>query len=694
MNIFFTAGTVLAILGCLILGILYAWLMYYNNRELNRRLKIALTIARTLAVSLTAFLLFSPLIKKVSHTLEKPLIVIAQDNSLSVAQVEAPSFNARKYQDDLRQLSKKLSEKFEVRTYSFGDSVRQGLDFSGKDKTTNANALITQINDELLNRNVGAIILATDGIFNRGGNPAYELNKIKSPVYTIALGDTLPKKDALVANINYNNLVYLDNDFTLDIQVQATDSKGEETRLTILEDGNKIKEVPLSINSSAFVKDITLKLKASKIGMHKYTIGIAPLRNEITTRNNRQTIFIEVIDGRQKILLAAASPHPDLAVIKQAATQNKHYEVDVVLADELDNLDLSKYNVVILHQLPGTTLSNTAFLNKLQQSKLSCWFILGAQSNVNALNQVQKGVQFVRSSNNTQEVFGYLTNNFTLFTVELPDVKQLQQYDPLISPAGNFRINGANYAVLNQRTGRVNTESPLWFFMSDNNQKLSFLLAEGIWKWKLEEAKSEKNYPFVNELINKTLQYLSVKDDKRKFKVYPAKNTFEENEHIILNATLYNDAYEPINMPEVNVVLKNVEGKTFNYTFSKTNNAYRLDAGMLPQGTYSYNASTALGEKKFEAKGLIYINETIIEYQQTTANHQLLNLISAQTGGKMYLPDNLLKITDEIEKSEKVKTISYEDRKFEELISLKWLFILILLLLSAEWFLRKRNGEI
>ncbi|MCJ0742681.1 vWA domain-containing protein [Pedobacter montanisoli] len=694
MNNFFTAGTALAILGCLILGSLYAWLMYYSNRQLDHRLKIALTIARALAVSLIAFLLFAPLIKKVSHTLEKPLIVIAQDNSLSVVQAEAPSFNAKKYQNDLQQLSKKLSEKFEVKTYSFGDSVRQGLNFSGKDKTTNANALITQINDELLNRNVGAIILATDGIFNRGGNPAYELNKIKSPVYTIALGDTLPKKDALVANVNYNNLVYLDNDFTLDIQVQATDSKGEETRLTILEDGNKIKEEPISINSSAFVKDIAVKLKASKMGMHKYTISIAPLKNEITTRNNSQTIFVEVIDGRQKILLAAASPHPDLAVIRQAATQNKHYEVDVVLADELDNIDLSKYNLVILHQLPSAVFNNNAFFNKLQQSKLSCWFILGAQSNVNALNQIQKSVQFVRSSNNTQEVFGYLTNNFTLFNIELPDVKQLQQYDPLISPTANFRINGANYTVLNQRIGRVNTESPLWFFMTDDDKKLSFLLAEGIWKWKLEEAKSEKNYPFVNELINKTIQYLSVKDDKRKFKVYPAKSTFEENENIVLNATLYNDAYEPVNTPEVNVVLKNTEGKTFNYAFSKTTNAYHLDAGMLPKGTYSYTASTTLGEKKYEAKGLIYINETIVEYQQTTANHQLLSQISVQSGGKMYLPDNLLKIADEIEKSDKVKTISYEDRKFEELISLKWLFILILLLLSAEWFLRKRNGEI
>ena len=57
------------------------------------------------------------------------------------------------------------------------------------------------------------------------------------------------------------------------------------------------------------------------------------------------------------------------------------------------------------------------------------------------------------------------------------------------------------------------------------------------------------------------------------------------------------------------------------------------------------------------------------------------------------MPLNLLSITDELDKNEQIKTISYEDRKYEELINFKWLFALILLLLSVEWFLRKRNGE-
>ena len=68
--------------------------------------------------------------------------------------------------------------------------------------------------------------------------------------------------------------------------------------------------------------------------------------------------------------------------------------------------------------------------------------------------------------------------------------------------------------------------------------------------------------------------------------------------------------------------------------------------------------------------------------------------MSAKTNGKMYTPDKLGNIFSDISASDEIKTISYEQRKYEELINFKWLFVSILMLLSLEWFFRKRNGEI
>ncbi len=224
---------------------------------------------------------------------------------------------------------------------------------------------LQKIKDEYANRNVGAIVLATDGIFNHGGNPLYSINQINAPVYTIALGDSIPKRDVLIANVNYNNIVYLDDDFTIEVQVQAFQSDGENTTLTVSQNGTKVQQQSLAINGNSFVKTVPVKVHAGKIGVQKYTVQLSTLQNEITTRNNTQTFYVEVIDGRQKVLLAAAAPHPDLSVLKEAISLNKHYEAKLALADDLNATDPSKFDLIVLYQLPDAQNISTSFVRKL-----------------------------------------------------------------------------------------------------------------------------------------------------------------------------------------------------------------------------------------------------------------------------------------------------------------------------------------
>ena len=60
----------------------------------------------------------------------------------------------------------------------------------------------------------------------------------------------------------------------------------------------------------------------------------------------------------------------------------------------------------------------------------------------------------------------------------------------------------------------------------------------------------------------------------------------------------------------------------------------------------------------------------------------------------MLYPDQLNLLANLIRKNDNVKTVVYEDKHYTHLIDLKWLFFLIAGLLSLEWLLRKREGEI
>ncbi|MFP5078864.1 hypothetical protein [Pedobacter sp. JCM 36344] len=689
-----TVYTILALFGCLLSGLLLSWLLYRNAEHLNKNTRYALTGARALIITTIAFLLFFPLLRSISYELERPIIIIGQDNSISVGAIKPPGFNQAAYEKDLQHLSEQLSSKFEVKIYSFSDNVESGFDFSNKGKISNAAKFIDKLNDELLNRNVGAVVIASDGIFNRGGSPLDDLNKLKAPVYTIALGDTIPKRDLLIANVNSNDIVYLDNEFTAEVQVQAFESNGSQAVLKVLQNGKELQRQSIPINANPFVKTLPVKIKASKLGLQKYTILLSTLPDEISTRNNSQLLFVDVIDAKQKVLIAAAAPHPDITVFKQAISANQRYEVKVAIAEDLNTLNPKDYGLVILYQLPVASNIGQLFLNKLKESNTSIWYILGAQSNLAAFNQFQNVLIYNGDASILRETYSTVNAGFTSFDISDSELKSISRFDPLLAPFGTVKINSESSIALNQRIGKINTQYPQLLFSSENGRKVGYLIGEGVYKWKLGEALDGSTESVTNSLISKSVQYLSVKDDKRKFKAYTLKNTFDENENITVNALLYNDSYVAVNKPEVNIQIKNENGKAYKFLFSRTEAAYQLDAGTLPPGSYTYVASTEFGNKEFKVSGIFYVNTIVAEYQQTIANHQLLGSMASQSNGKMYMPKDLMKILKDIERNDEIKTLSYEDRKYEELINFKWLFVMIMLLLTMEWFFRKRNGEI
>jgi len=95
------------------------------------------------------------------------------------------------------------------------------------------------LDDRYVNQNIGAVILATDGLYNEGSDPQYESKNFKSIIYTVALGDTTPKRDLLIGNVNYNKTAFLGNDFEVEVLAEAYQSKGEPKRLPLSEDGKK-----------------------------------------------------------------------------------------------------------------------------------------------------------------------------------------------------------------------------------------------------------------------------------------------------------------------------------------------------------------------------------------------------------------------------------------------------------------------
>jgi len=544
--------------------------------------------------------------------------------------------------------------------------------------------LFDEIETRYANRNLGAVILATDGLYNKGSNPVYASEKIKSPIYTIALGDTTIKKDLVLLDVEHNRLAYLGNEFPLQVVVQAKKLKNSVSTLTIQKGNSTLFTQKININSDAFTTTIPVYLEAKNVGLQHYKVKLSSLDNEMTLANNQRDVFIEVLDSRQKVLILSDAPHPDVAAIKESIEANQNYEVESFTVNKF-NKSLKHYNLVILHKLPNRDEPATKIMNEIKASDIPVWIISGANTILKSDLSVNTTIQ------RTNECEAVLDQNFPLFTVSDELRKAYKYFPAVVCPYGTFpQANGSN-TLFYQRIGMVETQMPLMAFSTFGENKMAVFYGEGLWRWRLQDFAAHSNHDLFDEFISKTVQYLAVKVDKSFFKV-SSPSAFFENEHILLKAELYNDSYELINEPEITVVIKDANDKKYNFTFGKTSDAYRLDAGMMPVGEYKYEAKVKVGNKLYAQRGVFHIMPLNVESFNTVADHQLLYTIAQTHGGELFYPNELDKLFEKINSREDIRSVSYTHNTLSDLINLKWIFFLILLLLATEWFVRKRNG--
>ena len=682
---------------CVLLGLGYALLLYYRDttfRDQAPRLSRWLGVLRWLTVTILSALLLSPLLKSLLTETKKPIVVLAQDQSESIGS-DMKDASLEQYKKDWQTLRDGLSENYEVHELAFGDAVREGVDFGFADKVTNLSELLRGVYDLYGGQNLGAVVIASDGIYNEGSNPAYSDAQIAAPIYTVALGDTTPKKDLLIKRVFNNKIAYLGDKFTVQIDVAATNCGGQQTVLNISKvDGEQLRQIqsiPVTVSGNDFFTTREVTIEADQPGVAQYRISVAKLPGEASEANNRKDIFIDVLDARQKILLLANSPHPDITAIRQTLEINKNYQVSIAYIND-PGLDVSKFDFVVLHNLPSANNDLAGVLRTLNDKRIPRLFIAGMQTNYGALAKAQALVSVQSDARQSDDVQGKVSPQFAAFNLDRRILDELPKFNPVTSAFGNFGATPQAQVMLWKRIGKIDTEQPLLAVGETNGVKTGLFLGEGLWRWRLFDFLQHQNHEIFDELLGKTVQYLSLKEDKRKFRVNLDKNIFNENEPVTFGAELYNDNYELTNDPDVALSIRNRDGKEFTYTFNKLGKAYSLNAGILPVGAYSFKATTTFNGQNLVYEGRFSVQPIQLELFETTANHGVLRQLSAKYGGETVLPGALASIADKIKANQTVKPVIYQTTKTNPLINLKWIFALLAGLLAAEWFLRRYFG--
>jgi hypothetical protein len=678
---------------CLLLGAGVSLLLYYRSKELNdfpKPLIAFLSVVRFIAVTLLAFFLLEPMLKLLQFEVEKPVIVIGIDNSTSMV-MTSDSLNVRNITNEqLAILQNELSGEFEVRTYSFGERINEEPRFDYSDKETDISAFLNELHNRYSNRNLGAVVLMSDGLYNRGMNPIHQTHKVSAPVYTVATGDTTPQRDVLIREVVHNELAFLGNDFPVEVLIEASGFSGNSTAVTVTHKGAQLKQEQIQINHDNFQQALRFVLTAEETGIQKYTIAVAPLDGEFTRANNTRDIYIEVLDSKQKVLLMANSSHPDIRAIRMAIEANDNYALDVYLpADTFPVFE--NYHLVILHGIPSLRNSYDQALKGLQAKGIPVWAILTGQTDIQKFNDLNTGVRISNTRTTSNAASAAFNPSFSLFNIDAEQGNHFGKLPPLQVPFGEYRLTTQGQTVMNQRIGTVKTEFPLWTFCGHDDWKTGILSGEGIWRWRTMSYADFGSHEVFNTMVQKTVQYLASRENKEFLRVSGARS-YRENEEIIFRAETYNRSYELYTDPEVQMIITDEDGRKFEFNFSRSGNAYRLVAGNLPAGNYSYTVISDDGNEQHKVNGAFSVVAVNIESAATAANHRLLYQMASTTGGEMLTAKEFMTLGEKLKASTEIASVVYERKSLADLINLRWIFFVLLALFAIEWFVRKRNG--
>ena len=689
---------------CIIGGLFFGWLAYRHTSFSSGGRQWgwptwAMAALRGLLIAILLFFLLGPVLKLVDKNLEKPIAALLVDNSQSVVAGKDSAAEARRITEIVNNLANGLSEKFNVKMVLFGDKASGGAKPDFSQSSTNLAAGFDEVFNQFYNQNLGAVIAISDGISNSGADPLSASARLSAPIYAVALGDTTPKRDAFIRDAKTNAISYLGNSFPVLVQFGARGYLGGNAQLSISRKGKSLAVQNIALQADNFASEATFFIKADAPGIQKYTITLSPQSGEATLKNNAFDIYVEVLDARKKVLIIGSVPHPDIGAIKGIIERSELYEVTVGTISELAAANaltaekLKSFGLVILHGLPAQTAGSAQLMAALDAQPISQFYFLSTSANFNQLSGINGGLSLRPSGGRVSDVGSYVNSSFAPFN--LPDgINDLLPFlPPITAPFGDYSVADRSGIALLQTVGAVKSPMPLLMFgRKINGTKVGFFTGEGIFRW-LPVAASKGKSSIVEELIAKSVQYLSLQADNRLFRLKPSKNLYSDEERITFDAEVYNQNYEADTGAEISLQLTSSTGKKFDYKLQPSGRRYSIDIGTLPAGEYAYAAVALARGKRYTASGAFSVQTIELEYIQTVADHALLRSISNASGGQLLLPGEAELIIEQLNASQQFAPTSYLETAYRALIELKWLFFLVLSIAAAEWFMSRWFGS-
>jgi len=736
-------GPFLLVLIVLLAGA-FIYFVYLRPRiRLSKRTTATLIALRLALLTVLVTLLLRPVVVVSSVIPRSSYVAVLVDDSLSMKLRDMPDGNARMdavkqtlLSTDQNSFLNRLDAKFKTSLYGFAGAVSRlkgAGDLFAEGRTSDVAGAL----DEAIKRSSGmplsAIVLATDGASNVPRDLASTLRELRArdiPVFTVGVGNTARPVDAELTRINMPRRVLVGSRVNIEGYVGLSGYQATKVLIGVREDGRAIKTEEVNLRGND-TQAVNIEITPTTPGIHRYTVEVTPLDGELTVENNKQDAVVEVISGPLRLLHVEGEPRWELGKIRESLALN---EKNITLV----SLQRTGENKFYRQGISNQTELATGF--PLTEEELFSYdgLVLGSvEAGFFTADQLRAIEAFVaRRGGGLLAIGGRLsfdggkykgTTIDDLLPVSLTggatdDASSFAPvYKPVLTGAGQTHPitrlqddRGANQKAWNELPpisvsqvlanvkpgasvllearrveGGGSQSAPLLVQQRYGRGQTLALTAADTWRWRMRmDSKNNAHETFWRQM----LRYV-VSGTPRQIEIGSERDVYAMDDTVNIVADIRDKRFNPVSDAHATARVTKPSGLVVDIPLTFTTlNSVNTYAGQFKADELGEHRielmGTSSGLGALSATSTVLVSDLNREYYSAAQNSDLLKRIATETGGKYYTPAEAQSLVDDLV----YRQTPYSERVTKDLWDMPINFMLIIGLLSAEWFLRKREG--
>ncbi len=720
IHLTFSKSPVLFLIVIVITMVLSIWTYRYTIPPISKKYRYILIILRTIALIMVLFLLFEPVLTLDSRKNLKPSLCVLIDNSSSMEIKDNHQIRKEKLLEILRSDEiKKLKSKYTVQYYSFSNQLNpvteKGLDslrFDGR--ATNIAGSLKELGERLNNFHIDGVLLLSDGIQNQGDDLIRTGKHLDFPIFSVAIGEIKSRTDLILTEVTTNEFTYVNNRVPVDVHLRGPGYAGKKADLLLEMDGKIVDQKLVTIPADNMETNARLYFQPLVPGFQKITVRIPKLDGEFTDKNNATDMIIRVLKNRLQVCLFSRAPGPDQGSLVRSLKSDEN--ILLTTRTQMKNgtfyegalppePELKKADVFIFLDFPDARTRQAAWrqiVDAIRSTSISAFLFSEKFLDTDKLRALEPVLSFPFSRNRNEiDVLPVITKSgeghpvLKISETELENKKLWEQLPPIYTswiPLKSLPESGILLAAVPEKKTSLSQKiPPLLIARQTGERKILIFTGYGFYRWDLLTQENRQNPKVVDHFLSQSLRWLSTPEAGKRVRLTLPKITFSAGEQIRMTVEVYDETYNPVENATVNLKVTSPSSESTAQLEPTGNGRYQTT--YRAQGTGIYRiVCEAFAGNRFMGRDTTEFSVSSFnpEFLETNANPELLQTLAGMTGGKSGPPDSLTAIVQAMNFSEQESISTHEI----ELYHFPLFLVIIIVLLSLEWFVRKRKGMV